>query len=105
MRLFPLAFLVLACAHVPPPHAQELIVTVQSRLDRDVCALHLWGDEDVTQRGQNMLRPEPLRVGQRRDFVVKPMGPMHLEAVACDGRVVARRDVEPKDVTLTLAAR
>ncbi len=115
MRAIPLVFLLLACAHLEVPPPREQIVSVQSRLGVDVCAVRLWGDADASRRAENRLLPEaelldgasPLRLhaGELRDFVLPPMGKLHLEAVGCDGRLVARRDVEAGDAMFTLAAR
>jgi hypothetical protein len=115
MRPIFLGVLLLACVRVEAPRHDEVIVSVQSHLDRDVCAVRLWSDAVATDRALNRLLPDEdmvsrdspfrLHAGERRDFVLPPSGPLHLEAVGCDGQLLARREVDPKRATLTLAAR
>ncbi len=93
----------LGCAHVAPRATDEVLVTVQNVTGHDVCAVHLWSDDDDYKSVENRLLPgsqllEPssayrLHDGSRRDFVMPAAAPLRMEAVDCQGRLVESREI------------
>lgn len=99
-----LGLVLLGCAHATVPVKEPLIVSVESRLNRDACAVRLWSDANAAQRMSNRLLPEEelvdstspyrLHMGERRDFVLDAAERTQLEVVGCDGAVLARQELE-----------
>lgn len=109
--------LLIGCAHAPlaavEPDA-DVLVTLQNVSGHDVCAVHLWSDEDSFRSVENRLLPGSqllerdsafrLHAGSRRDFTVPAVAPLRLEAVDCDGQLVESREIRARGGTVVSLA-
>lgn len=95
--------LVTGCAHVVPVAEEPVLISVQNAAGKDVCAVHLWSEDDAHRSVENRLLPgaqllEPtsafrLHAGSRRDFTVPAVAPVRLEAVDCDGQLIESLEI------------
>ena len=108
-------FLLVGCAHLAPPApAPEILVSVQNVTGHDVCAVHLWSEDESYKSVENKLLPgaqllEPnsafrLHAGSRRDFTVPAVAPLRMEAVDCDGQLVDSRELQVRAGTVVSLA-
>ena len=123
MRLIlPLFLAFAACAHAPleVSRDEQVLISMVNTLPGDICAIHLWSDEESYKSVENRLLPgssllEPtsafrLHAGDRRDFRVPAQAPLRMEAVDCNGRLVESRELPARpgsvvSLALTVASR
>lgn len=108
-----MVLLLVACAHgraersveATEPEA-ELLVSVQNVTGHDVCAVHLWSEEEEYRSVENRLLPGAqllerdsafrLHSGSRRDFTVPAVAPLRIEAVDCNGHLLESREIRAR---------
>jgi hypothetical protein len=108
--------LLMGCAHMSDGRDDEPVrVSLHNVAGRDVCAVHLWSEDERDRSVENRLLPEQgtahleegsqllgptsefrLHDGSRRDFTVPAVVPLRLEAVDCDGRLVESREIRAR---------
>jgi hypothetical protein len=108
-------FLLIGCAHVAPAQPRaEVLLSVQNVTGHDVCAVHLWNEDESFKSVENKLLPgaqllEPdsafrLHAGSRRDFTVPAVAPLRLEAVDCEGHLLDSRELRVRAGTIVSLA-
>jgi len=85
---------------------RTVLVSLQNVTGHDVCAVHLWSDDDDYRSVENRLLPGAqllektsafrLHDGSRRDFTLPAAAPLRMEAVDCEGRLVESREIRAR---------